>query len=273
LGSCLPDDRQACEDYVPPATGGGHRDASAAPDAGQDAGRDPLDAGLDAGNREPQVDGSFARPAQPETAPSAFACQLSVDRGGQVQRACGAAGLQGVDEPCTSAADCAPGLGCVGTVRAGRCLPFCCGPNGDDSCEHGFYCTERPLRGPEFGEADGPAVPVCDRADNCSLSEPVNCTGEHCVCAANFACSVVRPDGTTACVPEGDGEAGQPCPCKWGYHCSQATNPGTCVKTCDLNMPNSCPAGVCQATPLLPEGWGTCVGASPAQMVQPSSAR
>ncbi|HKO91982.1 MAG TPA: hypothetical protein VJU61_12555, partial [Polyangiaceae bacterium] len=78
-----------------------------------------------------------------------------------------------------------------------------------------------------------------------------------------------RPNGITACVPEGQGEAGGACPCKWGFHCSQATSPASCVKTCELNGENSCGAGICQATPLLPDGWGTCVGASPAQMSAP----
>jgi hypothetical protein len=268
FGSCLPDDRRACENYArspsPPASSAKAPDAALA-DAGTD---DPLDAGLDGGSREPQVDGSFSRPTQPEVAPSAFACQISLSQSNEVARACGAAGLQGVDEACNSSADCAPGLGCVGMQRAGRCLPFCCGAG--NNCEPGFYCADRPLRIPELGEADGPTVPVCERADNCSLSEPVNCTGEHCVCGPGSACTVVRPDdGTTACVPEGEGEAGQNCPCKWGYHCSQATSPGTCVKTCDLNKVNDCPAGVCQATPLLPDGWGTCVGAAPEQMTAP----
>jgi hypothetical protein len=272
VGSCLPDNRQSCDNYArspsTPTGSGGIPDAALG-DGGADAGStDPLDAGVDAGIREPLIDGSFSRPEQPQAAPSAFACQLSLDPDNAVVRACGAAGLQGVDEACNSSTDCAPGLGCVGMQRAGRCLPFCCGAG--NNCDPGFYCADRPLRVAELGETDGPLVPVCERADNCSLSEPVDCTGEHCVCGPGSACTVVRPDdGTTACVPEGDGEAGQNCPCKWGFHCSQATSPGTCVKTCELNKVNDCSAGVCQATPLLPDGWGTCVGAAPEQMTAP----
>lgn len=262
IGSCVPDDSRACASYAPPATPGtgGGRDAGAdpvVPDAGSEGG----DAGLDDGGGDPWVDGSFSRPTPQEAAPSAFACQL-LPTGNSVERTCVSAGVRGVEEACTSSLDCAPGLGCVGRVRSGRCLPYCCGIDGD-TCETGYYCAPRPLRSPELGEADGPPVPVCDRAENCSLGEPANCTGEHCVCAAGTACSVVRPDGTTACEPEGRGTAGEKCPCKWGYHCSQATTPATCVKTCELNATNSCGKGVCQSAPLLPEGWGTCVGASP----------
>jgi hypothetical protein len=264
-GSCVPDDVRACASYSPPSSnpGAGGKDAGAA--GSEDAGRDVLDAGLDAG-RETDVDGSFSRPTQPEQAPSAYACQLTPAAGGALERACAAAGTRKGDEPCTSSLDCEPGLGCVGSVRSGRCLPYCCGLD-DNTCESGHYCAQRPLRSTELGEADGPLVPVCDRAENCSLGEPADCTGEHCVCAPGTACSVVRADGTTACVHEGESVAGGPCPCKWGYHCSQATTPATCVKTCELNTPSSCGSGgVCQSTPQLPEGWGTCVGASTDQM-------
>lgn len=268
VGSCVPDNPRSCSSYAPPPAagsgGGGPTDAGAGPVASSDAGN--LDAGIDDGGRDPRVDGSFARPTPAEPAPSAFACQLTLTtRNRGIERSCGPSGARGVDEACTSALDCAPGLGCVGTVRSGRCLAYCCGIDGD-TCETGSYCAQRPLRSTALGEAQGPMVPVCDRAENCSLGEPANCNGEHCVCAPGTACSVVRPDGTTACVPEGQGEAGEPCPCKWGYHCSQATTPASCVKTCELNILGSCGAGVCQSTPLLPEGWGTCVGAYPEQM-------
>ncbi|MEO8184245.1 MAG: hypothetical protein ABI895_35950 [Deltaproteobacteria bacterium] len=260
-GSCVPDDSRACASSAPPTqvTGGG-----GAVDAGTgspDAGSEGLDAGLDDGGRDPRVDGSFSRPTPQEPAPSAFACQLTRTGNDAVKRECVPAGVREIDEACTSSLDCRPGLGCVGGVRSGRCLPYCCGIDGD-TCETGYYCAQRPLRSPELGEADGPLVPVCDRAEGCSLGEPANCTGEHCLCAAGTVCSVVRPDGTRACVIEGPGSAGDPCPCKWGYHCSQATSPATCVKTCELNTPDSC-SGVCQSTPLLPEGWGTCVDAYP----------
>jgi hypothetical protein len=270
-GSCVPDQPLACASYVPPPVDDPSGSADPSADSGLSldagAGADPLDGGLDGGAGEPPIDGSYPRPSPPDPAPSAFACQLSLSASNRVERKCGAAGSQGIDEACTSSLDCQPGLGCVGAVRAGRCLPFCCGL-GTDTCAPDYYCAQRPLRSLTLGEADGPLVPVCDRAEYCSLGEPVNCTGEHCVCAAGAACTVVRPDGTTACVPEGQGDGGDPCPCKWGFHCSQATSPATCVKTCELNGENTCGAGICQGTPLLPDGWGTCVGASQAQMAR-----
>jgi hypothetical protein len=190
---------------------------------------------------------------------------------GEVQRACGAAGTQQLEEPCTSSLDCAPGLGCVGMVRAGRCLPFCCGESDSDTCDTGFYCAQRPLRSEELGEADGPLVPVCARADNCSLGEQKDCEGPRCLCGPDMACRLVRNDGTTSCLPLSDtptpGQAGDACPCDRGYHCSTATEPAMCVKTCDLDEKASetCGQGVCQPAAALPAGWGICVAATPEQ--------
>jgi hypothetical protein len=271
-GTCLPDDALACAGYsLPPPI--------AVPPPILDAGV-TTDAGLDAGTAEQpdssvggsSVDGSFEQPTRPDATPNEFSCQLSVGPRSAIVRSCAPAGEQRREDACTSSLDCAPGLGCVGTAGSGRCLPFCCGI-GPDTCPTDFYCAERPLRNESLGGAPGPMVPVCDRADRCSLGEPADCSGQRCVCGPDTACTLVRPDGTTACVllPPNPGQAGDSCPCDRGYHCSQATPPGTCVKTCDLDEKDSdtCGSGVCQATPVLPPGWGTCVGASPEQMPAP----
>ena len=273
VGSCLPDNAAACATYTDPSLpseGSGSADAGTGPDDDADAGIFGLDAGLDGGQSIPELDGSFTRPTQSTNAPSHYSCQISVTEASVVERSCGAAGTQSVDEACTSSRDCEPGLGCVGTVRSGRCLPFCC-TIGADTCQDGYYCAERPLRDEMFGEARGPLVPVCDRADDCSLGEREDCEGPRCVCGPGTACSLVRPDGATACVTPGLGLANESCPCAAGYHCSQAATPPTCVKMCALDEEDSttCGPGVCQATPVLPDGWGICVGVTPGQMTQP----
>lgn len=267
-GSCLPDDANACVDHTPeapaPIADAGARDAGMSASA--------RDAGADAGGEGPAVDGSFDQPEPTRSEPPQYACQLATSGNGLVARGCAPAGSQQAEQACTSSADCAPGLGCVGAARSGRCLPFCCG-EGPDSCAPGFFCAERPLRSEAVGEAGGPLVPVCDRADNCSLGESKDCTGPGCVCGPEMVCALVRPDRTTACVPLSPmaGQAGERCPCDRGHHCSQATDPATCVKTCDLDVADSdtCGSGVCQATPVLPAGWGICVGATPDQMTSP----
>jgi hypothetical protein len=271
VGYCIPDDPRACADY---SEGGSQEDPSSgdagtpANDAGLDAGA--TDGGLDGGPLVTELDGSFERPPTSTSTPSDYGCQVSVTIASSVERSCGAAGNRGVEEACTSSRDCQPGLGCVGPVRAGRCLPFCC-TIGPDTCSDGYYCANRPLREEMLGEAPGPLVPVCDRADGCNLGEPEDCTGPTCLCGAGMACTLVKPDRTTACVKPGEGLANQDCPCAAGFVCSQATQPGMCVKTCDLDETDSetCGPGVCQASPALPEGWGICVGATPNQMMQP----
>jgi hypothetical protein len=270
-GSCLPDDANACADYVEPAP---PPPATPEPvDAGGAADSDggaPLDGGVaDASSEGPSIDGSFVQPSRPEPGPARFACQLSVGSRG-VARACGVAGSQLAEQACTSSLDCAPGLGCVGPAGSGRCLQYCCGVDSEDSCAAGFFCAQRPLH--DGASDDAPLVPVCDRADNCSLGEQKDCSGPSCVCGPDMACMLVRPGGTTACVAltNDPGQAGEPCPCDRGYHCSQA-EPATCVKTCDLDAKESdaCGSGVCQATPVLPTGWGICVGAAPEEMTSP----
>jgi hypothetical protein len=233
---------------------------------------EPGDAGVgaDASVEGPPIDGNFGQPDRPSSGPPRFGCQLSLaDDGSSVQRACGVAGSQELEEPCTSSLDCAPGLGCVGMARAGRCLPFCCGVGADDTCAEGFYCALRPLRSEALGEADGPEVPVCARADKCNLGEQKDCTGPRCLCGPNMKCTLVR-DETTSCVPLADmpGQAGEACPCDRGLHCSQAGDEPVCVKTCDLDEEDSatCGQGVCQAAAALPPGWGICVAATPEQM-------
>jgi hypothetical protein len=291
VGSCLPEDVTACSDYVPPAPAGGNPsgETSGGADGGgldSDAGGVPADAGAvdagsvadaggDPGNRPPAVDGSFDRPRQPEPAAREYACRLTLDDARVVGRGCAPSGVRGLDDSCTSSLDCLPGLGCVGEALSGRCRPFCCAIDGDESCGAGSYCAERPLRAESLGETTGPLVPVCVRADGCSLGERFPCTGRACVCGPDTACALVRPDGTTACLVPGTGGAGDACSlqgtgeagrCRAGYLCSQAADSGTCVKTCDLDDPTSgdCRApSVCQAAPALPMGWGTCVGAAP----------
>jgi hypothetical protein len=268
VGSCLPDDALACVEYTPLPDDA--PDAGAGLDAGA-PGPGAADGGADASAEGPAVDGSFNQPSRPAAGPPKFACQLSLGDDGAVVRACGVAGSQEADQACTTSLDCAPGLGCVGPVRSGRCLPYCCGVGDTDSCAAGSYCDDRPLRSEALGEADGPLVPVCVRADYCSLGEQEDCVGPRCLCGPDQACVLVRPDGTTSCMPlpPSPGRGGEACPCDRGFHCSPATN--TCVKTCDLDEMDSdtCGQGVCQAVAALPPGWGICVAAAPEQMTSP----
>ncbi len=219
--------------------------ADAAPTPGSDAGRGQLDV-LDAA----------AGGGHGSTTP-VVSCQL-VSNQGAVASECRQAGSGSEGAACASARDCAPGLGCVGSAGAGQCLPYCCG--GNDSCREGTYCTQKPLRSLDVGDAvDVPTIPVCAVADNCSLMLGPCTEPEACSCPAGLACTIVRAS-TTACVEPGSGQEGESCPCAPGYFCSQGTN--TCLKFCNTKDPASnCGARECQPGPSgFPMGWGLCVG-------------
>jgi hypothetical protein len=255
VGTCSPDDIVSCQGYMPP--GGIGSD----PGSDLDAGSDPAPP-LDAGDASAALDGSFVRnpPTEPER--QTYACQVAPAESG-VQRECAPSGTRTVNDACTSSMDCVPGMACVGPMHRGRCLYYCC-EEGRDTCAGGYFCGEQPLRIESLGEADGPAVPVCIRAENCPLAEPYPCEGERCVCGPGTACTLINTNGTTACLPPGPGTTNAECTtatdCAAGYVCSQATQ--RCVKTCDLDDEESvaCGDGRCQSTPTLPEGWGICVG-------------
>ena len=220
-------------------------EAGAAGGAGE-AGADGTGSSPDAG---PDV--SVMSDADP-LMPSGVACRVEATSQGPT-RTCGLAGAGRDSDPCTSSIDCAGGLACVSEGDAGICRPYCCSL-GQDPCAPGSYCGERVLLGSEL------EVPVCVRADNCSLSQAYPCEGdEECQCHEGTACLVVRRDGTTTCAVPGEGEAGDACPCAWGHVCSQAS--GTCLKLCETVAVDSdqCDGGICQAAANLPGSWGVCI--------------
>jgi hypothetical protein len=133
--------------------------------------------------------------------------------------------------------------------------------------EKGTYCAERPLRDEPAGTNKEPTidagssimVPVCARADECSLSQPYPCpAGKDCQCPEGTACSVVdAATPTTTCLKPGNGSAGQACPCAFGHVCSQTTQ--KCLKLCQTKTTDA-ECSKCQASVELPDGWGVCVG-------------
>ncbi len=178
-------------------------------------------------------------------------CRLVVNDSGDTNGMCGPYGTGREMDSCFTSAQCAPGFGCVGST--GKCRAYCCGEL--EACPDGTFCV---LRAPSADEIPGtvtdpPLIPVCDLADNCMLKTPG-------ACSMGLVCSVVRADGTTACIEEGDGEAGEACPCKEDHVCSYAKN--ECRKVCDLagddcslgfacqplNGPNNAGLGICVST-------------------------
>ncbi|MEZ4298011.1 MAG: hypothetical protein R3B70_23845 [Polyangiaceae bacterium] len=179
-------------------------------------------------------------------------CKLVVGADG-IERACRAVGAYPELSPCNSAADCGAGLGCVLAADQGTgvCREYCCGDV--ELCGPKTFCAPRPM-----AEANGVSIPVCVDADDCTLLEDGQC-------ADGLVCTVVRADGTTACVPPGTGKQGEPCPCAPGFACTKLLN--ECRKICHTKPQGSaeeCEPGYgCQGNSSLPEGFGLCIATSP----------
>jgi hypothetical protein len=186
-----------------------------------------------------------------------MSCQVRATLAGQ-QAVCAPAGTGTSGDPCVSGANCAPGFACVEAAGTAQCRRYCC--NDSESCETGTYCTKRSLRLDAKAVLSPVTVPVCVKAVACLPLEPYPCPeGTTCQCPADTACTVVRADGTTDCVPPGTGVEGENCPCAAGYVCSQGTN--TCLKICKLRLDEpQCSDGLCQSSKSLPDGYGLCVG-------------
>jgi hypothetical protein len=204
---------------------------------------------------------------------SLTSCQVTEDpkRRGRAVAECLPAGNGIEGDPCFSGGDCRAGLACVGE-GPGQCRPYCCSGNG--ACRDRTHCSPEPLLAPSAKATL--EVPVCMPVVNCSLAEPPCMEGEGttCSCPVGSACVVVGSDGTTSCVntqslpPPDEGTEGLPCPCGWGFVCSQASN--TCVKLCQTGAPDAyCEGARCQPGTTLPLGWGTCVGVAPKGSNQP----
>ena len=214
--------------------------------------------------RAPGVGGGGGQPVV--TMRQAQSCQVAENSAhkGQPLAQCLPAG-EGTDgSACFSGSDCAPGFACVGS-GPGLCRAYCCGDKSQCQDQAGTHCTvERQVS--EKAGTVGLNVPVCMPAVKCSLAEPFPCAGApNCSCPDGSACGVVTDDGTTSCVPvsefapDGKGREGDACPCAHGYVCSAT---GECLKLCELTMPEECDSNRCQSSVRLPDGWGTCIGAS-----------
>ncbi len=199
-------------------------------------------------------------------APGALGCSIVEDVDGLPVGACSARGDGAAGDPCLMQADCAPGFACVGADGAGQCRRYCCADA--ESCPQNTFCAARPLLDRDADPLVVPLpVPVCVEAHACRLDEPYPCPADRtCTCAEGTACTVVRSDGTTGCVPAPSpgGLEGEPCPCSPatltgpGLICSQSTR--TCLALCVLGVDGaSCGEGRrCQSSASLPDGFGIC---------------
>ncbi len=171
------------------------------------------------------------------------------DGGAGSSAMCAAAGDAMPGYGCMTSADCQGGYGCTKVDGNALCLPYCC--QDTESCAKGTWCV------PEHvvdGNSEGPNVPVCIAASNCSLLD------DQVPCPNGLMCTIVRTDGTTACVRQGSGIAGDHCPCAPDYVCSHLAD--KCFKLCHVGQNAECPSGPICVGGMggYPDGIGNCLG-------------
>jgi hypothetical protein len=177
----------------------------------------------------------------------AVSCQVVAAQGSAgVTAQCGVSGSAGDGDPCMSAADCGPELGCIAGLTP-ICRPYCC--DSLESCPTETYCVTAAMN-----ETPYSPIPVCEPVTTCVLLDDTTCPkGE--------TCAIVRTSGTTSCVVPGAGTNGQACPCAAGFTCSWADN--TCLQLCHTGSVGNTECGAnefCQGgTKPYPDGIGYCV--------------
>jgi hypothetical protein len=173
--------------------------------------------------------------------------------GNMTAPACYPAGTAQPGAACVQANDCTAGHICAG----GACRKLCCGGDWtgcDDASEH---CLESLAYTTDAGLVPTGAM-LCYPVNTCDALNPSSCD------LPGITCQIADPTGATACIAEGTGTSGEPCPCKGGYVCVQPPNAGTvCVRLCKAVTGGGAPycqanEGICTHYTRDPAGVGEC---------------
>lgn len=179
---------------------------------------------------------------------AAETCAPYPDGAGDAPPTCIAAGQGASGAACQSLDACAPGLLCAG----GACRKLCCGKDWT-GCADGESC----IQGLSLSDGNGGTIKtgamLCLPVNTCDALDP------YAGCAAGTACQIADPTGATACLQEGGGAQGEPCPCKGGFLCVE----GACRRLCKAVEGGGDPAceageGVCVHFVRDPAGVGEC---------------
>ncbi len=149
-------------------------------------------------------------------------------------------------------ADCVAGYVCA----ASTCHKLCCG--GDwTGCDSP---TEHCLEGLSYAGTSG-AVPtgamLCYPVDTCDALDPSSCPSP-------TTCQIADATGATACLTNGTGGSGSPCPCQGGFTCVVPTGASpVCVRLCAAVAGGAAPycqpnEGYCTHYTRDPAGVGEC---------------
>ena len=156
-----------------------------------------------------------------------------------VSTVCSAVGPRPDGNACTESIQCGAASDCAGPSGASSCRNYCCA--GNAQCAGGSFCDVQPL-----AQASGTRVPVCmpiTPAGGCSLLQQLQVPAT--ACGTGATCSVVREDGSTACIEAGAAKARDACDtghCGPGLVCLGATGARTCYALCHTSSANECVA-------------------------------
>jgi hypothetical protein len=187
--------------------------------------------------------------------PPTPACVPALGNGGVVTPACEAADAGVTGGSCSHATDCAPGYLCSSDST---CHKLCCGGDWTGCDSPSQHCIETLLyQGTDGGSVNTGAM-LCYPINTCDALEPTSCT------APGTACVIADRTGATACLAEGAGTTGQPCPCKGGFVCLTDSKGTACHRLCGAvagGAPPYCQTGegICVHYNRDPPGVGECV--------------
>jgi hypothetical protein len=223
------------------------------------------DAGTGEPSREPILDGGGDVPSSPNgeqlcpqgacnyqtasgCAPATPSCVPLPDGKGSVAPACESTGTVPFGGTCTQWTDCQAGAVCAD----GKCSKLCCGKDWT-GCPDGQHCLSAFNVQVAPGKDVASQAYLCTPVNKCDALVPSSCT------QAGKTCQLADPTGATACLPEGTGLPGEPCPCKGGYACVGDGCRRLCKAVAGGGEP-SCPAveGRCVHFNRDPEGVGEC---------------
>jgi hypothetical protein len=183
----------------------------------------------------------------------ASACVPLPDGKGGVAPACNVAGGIANGEKCTAAGDCVAGHLCV----EGTCHKLCCGGDWTGCASAGEHCIQNLVYPDGQGGTLQTNAMLCYPINTCDALVPGSCA------VAGKSCQIADPSGVTACLPEGAGASGDPCPCKGGFACIVGEAGGECRRLCKAVAGGGAPfcqsgEGVCTHYTRDPAGVGEC---------------
>jgi hypothetical protein len=188
--------------------------------------------------------------------PAASPACIPTLNGSAVSPGCEPAGTGTTGVACAQATDCAAGYFCGADAS---CHKLCCGGDWTGCDSPSEHCLEQLSFATSSGGVVATGAMLCYPVNTCDALTPATCA------TAGTTCQIADATGATACLPEGTGGAGDPCPCQGGFTCLVDPVKGPlCHRLCGAvagGAPPYCQEneGVCAHYVNDPAGVGVCV--------------